>query len=1202
MKTSTLLFASLVLTSVLLGPNVVSAQTYTPSNRIPLADKTLGTQVSGSNSNFNITGGLQRGQTLFHSFGDFSVPTSGQANFINPVGNRDIITRVTGNLFSDINGTVNTQGANFFLINPNGLVFGPNAQLNVGKAFVGSTANGIDLVDGGGRTVTFGTNPNGDAPLLSINPNVFFNVSRLNMGGGNGAISNFGTLQTTNPNQYIGLIGGRVTMNGGKIEAPGGRVELGGLSAPGTIGIGVEGNNLRLNFPTNIARGDVFFSNQARVSVAGAGGGDIAITARNLGILSGSVVRAGIETGLGTPEAVAGDIKLNATGDIVVAGSGSAIANNVRTNSKGTGGNIAIDTNSLLLQDGGAFQIVTFGRGNAGNLTVTAKNVVALDNARIDTAIQPEGVGTAGNIKIDAASLSLFNGGVLSSSTLGQGKAGNVEVKVTGAMNVRGSGIESPSGITSIVAEKGVGTAGSIKIEAASLSLRDAGALSSSSFGQGNAGNVDVKVSGAVDIAGTTSFMSSSTGTGVIGNGGYLSINAGSLSLRNGAFLLASTLGQGNAGNVTVTAKDAVSLTDRANISSAVRAGGVGKGGSITINSAALSLNNGSRISASTAGQGDAGNLSITAKDAVVLTDRGTISSGVDAGGVGKGGRITINSASLLLKNGAQIRASTAGAAGKQPAARGAAGDINIKVAGAIDISGEKDGFNSEIRSTVGTGAIGNGGNITVNAGSLSLRDSAFLLTTTLGKGNAGNIDVKVAGVVDLKGRSAFGSPVGTKAIGNGGNITVDAGSISFNGSQLAVSTFGQGNAGNITVTAKGDISLEDSSILSAVDAGGMGKGGNITLKAGSLSLNRSQLQTLTKEATNTQPAGRGDAGNVNIQVTRGVDIAGANSGIISGVRIGTEGNGGDITVDAGSFSLRDLAQLSATTLAQGNAGKIRVNASDSVTISGTSSLNSASFIGTGAAGDIIVISPKITLDAGGFIFTNSDSGNGGNINIGSNITPTDLLILRRGAGISTDAGGTARQGGNGGNININSNLIVAIPNENSDITANAVKGKGGNVNIKSQGLFGIQYSPLQTDNSDITASSDFGQSGNVNISTPGTDPGKDKGELTAAPNDASKQISQACSASQRDNKFYIIGRGGHPANAEDPLTSDVVWLDPRGAKPQPVVSVSSQTTRKLAPPAVGWVFDGKGKVTLIAAQTEGAPTKTRVVCPQERK
>ena len=105
----------------------------------------LGTQVSGANNNFTIDGGVNRGQNLFHSFQDFSVPTGGAATFTNPVGNRfstgeatpTIITRVTGGNFSDINGTINTQGANFFLINPNGMVFGANAQLNVGQTFVG---------------------------------------------------------------------------------------------------------------------------------------------------------------------------------------------------------------------------------------------------------------------------------------------------------------------------------------------------------------------------------------------------------------------------------------------------------------------------------------------------------------------------------------------------------------------------------------------------------------------------------------------------------------------------------------------------------------------------------------------------------------------------------------------------------------------------------------------------------------------------------------------------------------------------------------------------------------------------------------------------------------------------------------------------------------------------------------------------------
>jgi filamentous hemagglutinin family protein len=201
----------LTTTALFLLPNIASAQTYQPSNRIPVTDNSqIRTQVSGTNNNFNIDGGLQRGQNLFHSFTDFSVPTNGSANFVNPTGNQSIITRVTGNLFSDINGLVKTNGANFLLINPSGVVFGSGVKLDVGKAFVTSTANGINLVDGSGRSIGFGTNLNSDAPLLTINPNVSFNVSSLILGGGNGTIRNFGTLQTTNNSQYIGLIGGNV--------------------------------------------------------------------------------------------------------------------------------------------------------------------------------------------------------------------------------------------------------------------------------------------------------------------------------------------------------------------------------------------------------------------------------------------------------------------------------------------------------------------------------------------------------------------------------------------------------------------------------------------------------------------------------------------------------------------------------------------------------------------------------------------------------------------------------------------------------------------------------------------------------------------------------------------------------------------------------------------------------------------------------
>jgi filamentous hemagglutinin family protein len=978
MKTK-LYLSFLTLTTLILSVSHVQAQTYQPSNRTPVSDSTLGTQVSGNGGNFNITGGVSKGQTLFHSFTDFSVPTNGQANFLNPVGNRDIITRVTGNLFSDLNGAVNTNGANFFLINPNGIVFGPNAQLNVGKAFVGSTANSLDLVDGSGRTITFGTNPNGDAPLLAVNPNVMFNVSALNFGGGAGQISNFGGL-AVNQNQYIGLIGGNVTMNGGTLIDTGGRVELGGLSAPGTVTLGVEGNNIRAQFPSNVARGDVTLNNFGMGVGIGTGIGDIAISGRNVD--------------LGKSFLIGGDLSLDAAG-------------------------------AISFRDGSQLLASTFIGGNAGNITVTAKEGVSLVGSEINSQVEPGILGNGGNIKISAGLLSLQDSGIRA-STFGQGNAGNITVKVPGAVSLAGQ--NKFTGILSTVEAGGVGNGGNIDVTAGSLSLRDGAPLGAVTraasdtqpAAQGNAGNVTVKVAGAIDIAGTkvsssaVSGLFSYIGEGATGNGGNINVDAGSLSLRDGANLTASTFGQGNAGNVKVIAKEAVSLVD-AGVYSEVAAGSVGNGGNIDIAASSLSLQDGGQIEASTSGQGNAGNITVKVS-----------------------GNVSLSGSKL-----ARLFSLTG---------------INPELGNLIlNIPDINDGYSSWILSTVEAGAIGNGGNINLTAGSLSLQD---------------------------------GAPLGT----------------------------------------------------------------------------------VTRAASGTKPAGEGNAGNITVKVTGAIYIADKQngsskvSGMYSYVDPGTKGNGGNININTGSLSLRDGAAMQA-----GN------------------------FSSQGVAGDISITSDRIDLRNSSISSYGKDVS-GGNINLKT----TDRLLLIR-SGICTNCGGI-KANSDGGNITIKSPLIIATPVDGtSEINANTFGGKGGNVFITSQGLFGIKYRQKGQDLGSynfITASSEFGQQGTVKIDTPGTDPGKDSTELPKVTTDASNQISQVCSATNRQNKLTVTGRGGLPPTANDPLTSDVIWQDARAASSQPVASSATTNPVKLAPPAVGWIFDGKGKVTLVAAKTAEQPTGTSVVCP----
>ncbi|OUL27238.1 hypothetical protein BV378_11405 [Nostoc sp. RF31YmG] len=1163
-------------------------------------DSTLpnNSRITSSDNTNIIEGGTQAGKNLFHSFQQFSLPTGSTAFFNNTLDIQNIISRVTGGSLSNIDGLIRANGtANIFLLNPNGIIFGKNASLNIGGSFVASTANAIQF---GNQRIFSATNPEAYSSLLTINPSaLLFNQINQNATIQNNSIAPAGIdssgisrlgLRVPDGKSLL-LVGGNVSMDGGKLNAVGGRVELGGLAEPGNINLILDKNNFSLKFPENLARADVLLTNQANVFVAASGGGDIAVNARNVEILGGSLLSAGIGRDLGIPETVAGDITLIATGEINVAGVGSAIVNNVRLGAKGNGGNIIIDAASVSLRDDAQFVASTFGQGNAGNVTVGAKNAVSLaGNAYILSAVEPGGVGKGGNIDINAASLSLTNGAQLITITreasetqpAGRGDAGNVNVKVTGVVDIAGEKNGFVSGIRSFVDTGTVGNGGNITIESGDFSLRDGAELVASTFGQGNAGNVTVRAKDAVSLA--DSDILSTVEAGGVGKGGNIDINAATLSLIDGAQLQTNTneafdsqpAGQGDAGNVNVKVTGVVDIAGAKNgfpsgIFSRVSPGTVGNGGNITIDSSDFFLRDSAKLSASAFGQGNAGNVTVRATNTVSLAGSNIFST-VEAGGVGKGGNININAATLSLFDGAQLQTRTNGAFDGQPAGKGDAGDVNVKVTGVVDIADQRNGFPSGIFSLVDIGTVGNGGNISIDSGDLSLRDGAY----------------------------------------------------------LSASTYGQGNAGNVTASATNTVSLADSYILSTVESGGVGKGGNININAATLSLiDGAQLVTITRGAYGNQSAGRGDAGNVNVKVTSVVDIAGEKNGfaseISSFVDAGTVGNGGNITIDSGNFSLRDGAQLIASTFGQGNAGIIKVNATDFLTISGKSSnLNSGLFVNsqssTAIAGDIILTSPKVTLDNSGTLKAESTSGNGGNINLNS-----DLLLLRHGAQISTNAG-TEQQGGDGGNININSKFIVAVPNENSDITANAFNGSGGKIQINATNIFGIaplsrqdlerlrplDLDPSQLSSNDITAVSQQNPSlsGSIQINTPDADPSRGLAELPTNVVDVSGQIANSCipGSRQSQSSFIATGRGGLPISPNQPLQdtsmlSDWVRVAQKPAATSNQVQVApllDKSARQIVE-AQGWVVDRNGDFVLVAKAPQPHPRNSwqaSVSCP----
>ncbi|MEH2333111.1 S-layer family protein [Nostoc sp.] len=591
------------------------------------------------------------------------------------------------------------------------------------------------------------------------------------------------------------------------------------------------------------------------------------------------------------------------------------------------------------------------------------------------------------------------------------------------------------------------------------------------------------------------------------GKGGNIEINAGSVSISDSAFINASTKGKGDAGNITINARDRISVNDTGQpltIFSVVHPGAVGRGGNIDITTGSLFLNNNAQLQSSTGGKGDAGNITVIARDTITL-DNSTIASKVIGTGEGKGGNINITTDSLSLTQAGQIDASTFG--------KGDAGNIDINAQEKIIIDGYKikqipsDNFGilpgeypfaSGIFSSVGQlftleQAVGNGGNIQITTGSLVATNGGQLLTdVSNGRGNGGNViinarnNVVFDGGVQLTSSGIFGasgvasSLTGSNDVGKGGNIEITADSLSLsNNAQLDARTRGQGDAGNITVNARNFISLT----------------------------NETKLISAT--------LGKGDAGNITLNA--GDSIYFDNSEIISSVTTNAEGKGGSIFITGRSIDLNNQSLFLVDSFGKGEAGNISVKAD--------------------------------TLQLGNQSQISAETGttNGGNINL----IIDDLLLLRRNSSISATAG-LAEGAGNGGNININSKFIIAIPKENSDISANAFQGSGGNIEINSQGIFGIESRTKPTEKSDITASSEQGVSGVININAPDTSSIQNSFTELSPVIDANALIANSCisrGTKRQNNSFTITGSGALTTNRPSVLVSNYTTGEVRGVE-----------------------------------------------------
>jgi filamentous hemagglutinin family protein len=633
-----------------------------------LPDGTLSTQVLPNGTTFEINNGSLTGQNLFHSFSQFSIPTGSSAVFNNDLTVQNIFSRVTGGQVSSIDGLIKTQGqANLFLLNPSGILFGPNAQLNLGGSFLATTAQAIKFADG----QSFSTNITAP-PLLSISiptslqfpsppgPITVQNQGH-NLSSGNEIPGVAGSYQPSalSPlglqvaaDKTLALVGGNIDLNGGVLRPEKGRIELAAI-AQGEI----QFNNWQFSIPETTQLSGLNLDRQSLLYAR-----DINLQAANIRFTEGSL--ALLQSNAPSPGA---GIVVKARESLMIKGATDSALGDTgiisNTLQGANAGNIQVVTKRLNISDAAAILSRTFSfRGaKGGDIAIVATESTELSGiSPITTDISligssSFGFGAAGNINVTTGDLRLYDGGSVSSTGFFKGPSGNLLVNAKN-VDIQGFQPESfrPSNIAaSTFSDKG--TAGNIEVNAQKVKLSHSGLIDSSSYNDADAGSIKINATESVTIDGadTPDFLPTRLASAAgplnppdlrarfrqpdnpMGSAGDLAIVTPQLSILNGGLVTVQNTGKGNAGTLDIQAST-IRLDNQGKIIAETQSG---NGGELILQANTIRLLNGSQIAASAGGDGNGGNIRLQS-DFLIGSNNSDILARADRG---QGGNISIS-------------------------------------------------------------------------------------------------------------------------------------------------------------------------------------------------------------------------------------------------------------------------------------------------------------------------------------------------------------------------------------------------------------------------------------------------------------------------------------------------------------------------------------------------------------------------------
>ncbi len=1016
----------------------------------------------------------------------------------------------------------------------------------------------------------------GNIQLFKINNSAIFSQNQNATNGGNINLKSGGniTISKLKTNSLIKLFGNGKAGNGGTIT----------IESVGNVAINqIDTSSFSPNGNSSISGGININTNKGNISIKDInaygelGRGNINIQGEQISL--DNINASGGGNG--------GNINIKSQNNLIL----NDMSINSDTTFNGNGGDIIITAPNITLNTTDLTTIAG-NQGNAGNIKINADNSILLDKwSRLFTSLDPGAMGTGGNITLNGKIITLNQGSFIDTATFGTGNAGNVEINASKSVL-----LDSNSGIFSITS------------------------------GIGNAGNVKIKAGENIILSQQSNISTAVNSTGN-GSGGNVTIETPNLTLNYGAQIQGLTKGKGDAGKINLTINDQVKISGIGNdgyVSGVFTSSGVnsqGKGGDIVINTGKLILTEGGVLNAQTSSNFDGGNIQVNAQN-VEITQGGQILT--NTFGNGNAGNLLVNATEKLLIDGFDanfnnriipppaIRENVPILPPKQITeiedndtlktaqfltdnlfSLTPTNNINPDVIFStripyISIQGEGSkpdeliffsfpcggicrgmkyqGTDLDIYSfkvTPGTRAIFDIDHTTGQFTTLSLFDSQGKLlienkkaNDNLGAGgsNNGNYNPYMRYVFTTPGiyyiqvsevnqfvpytlQVSLETP-------NVRGITINNGA----NSGLFAQTQGLGKAGTININTPNFI-LQNNALVSATTSGGIG--GSININANELNLNSGgKLLTTT--------FGNNPAGDINIKVRDQITLSDKNTGFFANTNINSKGKGGSINIDPITMIIKD------------NAG-IAVNSQ-----------------GAGIGGNIFLEAGNLILSNQGFINAETASNQGGEITL--NIA--NYLLFANNNNKITSTAGTSQSGGNGGNIQINAPLIIALPtNINNQIIANAFTGKGGNIEITTDGIFGGKYL-------DITASSQFGVQGTIEINTPGIDPNSGLTQLPSIPIDISALIKNSCQVSKKSS-FKMTGRGGLPSTPFQVLDGNSVAIDLANNSNQireisslPKVDKENTPTENKSnfQEAQGWIKDDQGRIILTLKPLEVTP------------